>query len=251
MVGELKGNKQMFDVTFPDGVRRGMGFDGHVKYPVVATRNGSTISERDWSRLSAKAKAKLVFDDLPDSVRAPRVPSASDAEHRIEMLRHYLRGRGLDEESCDQACELARRELTLEEEPVEDELPTSGPGGARNLSNSQAREPGTKVFRSPGRFESRPPLGTTSSSKERSMLGGANYRSSPASDGFARRYPDAMRISAAVPGHSQFDGQNDRRSRRQRQLAADAALPDAADRLSQKFGEHFAAVGVGDFPRRR
>jgi hypothetical protein len=113
MVGKLKGNKQMFDITFPDGVRRGMGFDGHAKYPVVATRNGSTISERDWSRLSAKAKAKLVFDDLPESVRAPRVPSASDAEHRIDMLRHYLRGRGLDEESVEQACDICKREMEV------------------------------------------------------------------------------------------------------------------------------------------
>jgi hypothetical protein len=239
----------MFDVTFPDGVRRGMGFDGHVKYPVVATRNGSTISERDWSRLSAKAKAKLVFDDLPESVRAPRVPSASDdAERRVGMLRHTLRGYGLDDDSVEEACEICRRELEGE---ADDELPTAGPGGARNLANSQSREPGEKVFRSPGRFERRPPLGTLSSGEKRSFPHEADYRSSPASDeSFDRRYPGVReRI-----GHSYGSGQYDlppRLSKRERKLAADAALDGAADRLVGKFGAHFAEIGVGSWPKRR
>ena len=75
----------MFDMVFPDGIKRGMAFDGHAKNGAYVTRGGSMISKRDWSRLK-----QLAADDLPESVRAPRVPSASDAEHRIEMLRHYL-----------------------------------------------------------------------------------------------------------------------------------------------------------------
>ena len=201
------------------------------------------LSQADWLKLSNKAKARLAFDDLPESVRAPRVPTASDeVEHRVGMLKHILRGYGLDDESCDEACEIARKELAGE--PVEDELPTSGPGGARNLANSQPREPDGKVFRSPGRFESRPPLGTTSSSKERSMIGEADYRSSPASD--------AMRVGIGVPGNSQFDGANDRRSKRERRLAADARSDAAGESLLRMFGpDGPARVGVGEWPKRR
>jgi hypothetical protein len=238
----------MFDVTFPDGVRRGMGFDGHAKYPVVATRNGSTISERDWSRLSAKAKAKLAADDLPESVRAPHTPTASDAEHRVEMLRHYLRGRGLDEESVEEACEIARRETEGGE--VEDELPTSGPGGARNAANSQTREPDEKVFRSPGRFGSRPPLGTKSSSEERSMIGEADYRSSPASDSasFLQKFPEAARIK---PGYEPPESERPLTRADRRRAHALAMDADSTADLTRMFGEHFASIGIGDFPRRR
>jgi hypothetical protein len=159
----------MFDMVFSDGIKRGMAFDGHVKNGAYVTRGGSMISRQDWSRLK-----QLAADDLPESVRAPHVPSASDAEHRINMLRHYLRGRGLDEESCDQACELARREMTLEEEePVEDELPIAGARHA--LFAGESREPGERSFRASGRSEakSRPALGTLASNKERSMVGEA------------------------------------------------------------------------------
>ena len=192
---------------------------------------------------------RLAVDDLPESVRASRVPSASDeVEHRVGMLRHTLRGYGLDDDSIEEACEICRRELAGE--PVEDELPTSGPGGARNLSNSQAHELDEKVFRSPGRFKSRPPLGTTASGEERSVVGEATYRSSPASDSFAQDFPDAMRIGTAVPGRSQFDGADDRRTKRERRIAADAALDGAADSLAEKF-PGIENIGVGDFLRRR
>ena len=67
------------------------------------------------------------------------------------MLRHTLRGYGLDDDSIDEACEICRRELAGE--VTDDELPTSGPGGARNAANSQSREPDEKAFRSPGRFQ--------------------------------------------------------------------------------------------------
>lgn len=229
----------MFDMVFPDGIKRGMAFDGHAKNGAYVTRGGSVISKRDWSRLK-----QLAADDLPESVRAPRVPSASDeVEHRVGMLKHILRGYGLDDELCDEACEIARKELAGE--PVEDELPTSGPGGARNLSNSQSREPGEKVFKSHGRFEARPPLGTTSSGeKGRSPLAESEYRSSPASD--------AMRVRIGVPGNSQFDGQHDRRSKRERRLAVDARSDAAGESLLRMFGpDGPARVGVGEWPKRR
>jgi hypothetical protein len=230
-----------------------MAHDGPTHPRVLVTRNGSHINLRDWAKLSNKARTRLASDDLPDSVRAPRVPAASDAEHRVEMLRHYLRGRGLDEESCDQACELARREMMLEEEePVEDELPTSGPGGARNLSNSQSREPGEKVFKSPGRFESRSPLGTTSSSKERSMLGEATYRASPASDAsFLEEFPEAARIKA-FPEPPEDSRPLTRAERRHAYaLAMDAADGTAEARLLEMFGpDGPARIKIGDFPRR-
>ena len=52
---------------------------------------------------------------LPESVRAPHVPSASDeVEARVGMLKHILRGYGLDDELCDEACQIARKELAGE-----------------------------------------------------------------------------------------------------------------------------------------
>jgi hypothetical protein len=235
----------MFEMVFPDGIKRGMAFDGHAKNGAYVTRGGSMISKRDWSRLK-----QLAADDLPESVRAPRVPSASDeVEHRVGMLRHILRGYGLDDESCDEACEIARRELAGE--PVEDALPVAGPAGMGGRMSDQTREGGEKHFRSPGHFESRPPLGTTSSSEKRSMVGEAEYRSSPASDeAFFAAFPDARRIQTGTPGSTQFDGADDRRTRRERRLAADAALDGAADGLAEMF-PGIENIGVGDFPRRR
>jgi hypothetical protein len=206
----------------------------------LVDRNGAL-----WGR-----RGTMAMDSLPESVRAPRVPTASDdAEHRTGMLRHVLRGYGLDDDSIQEACDICRRELAGE--VSDDELPVAGPGGMGGRLSKETREGGEKHFRSPGHFSERPPLGTTATGEKRSMVGEADYRSSPASDGFARRYPDAMRIGAAVPGNSQFDGQHDRRTRRTRQLAADAASPDAGDRLAEKFGEHAASVGVGEWPSRR
>lgn len=185
----------MFEMTFPDGIKRGMAFDGPTHSKVYMTKNGSAIVRKDWKKLK-----RLAADDLPESIRVPRTPTASDAEHRIDMLRHVLRGYGLDDDSIDEACEICRRELAGE--VSDDELPTSGPGGARNLSNSQTREGGEEFFKSPGRFESRPPLGTKVSSEKRSVVGEAEYRSSPASD--------AMRVKIGVPGNGQFDSADDR-----------------------------------------
>jgi hypothetical protein len=220
-------------------VRGGMAFDSvsHAKNGCYLTPNGSMIKQKDWARFR-----QLAADDLPASVRVPRVPTASDeVDRRVGMLRHTLRGYGLDDDSIDEACEICRRELAGE--PVEDELPTSGPGGARNLSNSQSREPGEKVFKSHGRFEARPPLGTTSSSeKGRSPLAESEYRSSPASD--------AMRVRIGVPGNSQFDGQHDRRSKRERRLAADSASDAAGEHLETMF-PGISRIGIGEWPKRR
>ena len=234
----------MFDVTFPDGIRRGMAFDSPTHPKVFVTKNGSTISKKDWKRLKL-----LAADDLPDSIRAPHVPTASDeVEHRVGMLRHTLRGYGLDDDSIDEACEICRRELAGE--PVEDELPTSGPGGARNLSNSQSREGGEKHFRSPGRFESRPPLGTTSSSKERSMLGEATYRASPASDASLKSDRPWARVGIGY-GSSQFDPANPPppRSKRATRQAYDGADGKAREHLEDLLG--FKLPEVGPWPSRR
>jgi hypothetical protein len=82
------------------------------------------------------------------------------------------------------------------------------------------------------------------------MIGEASYRSSPASDSFAATFPDAMRIGTAVPGRSQFDGAHDRRTKRERRIAADAALDGAADSLAEKF-PGIENIGVGEWPKRR
>ena len=125
-----------------------------------------------------------------------------------------------------------------EEEPVEDELPTSGPGGARNLANSQAREGGEKFFKSPGNFEKRPPFGTTSGEKRgSSVISEQEYRSSPASDfaSFFEMFPDARRIGFSY-WSGQFDEErHDRRTARHRRIAADAASNDAGESLGRCF----------------
>jgi hypothetical protein len=236
----------MFDITFPDGIRRGMAFDSPTHPKVFVTKNGSAIVRKDWKKLK-----QLAVDDLPESIRVPRTPSASDdAEHRIGMLRHTLRGYGLADDSIDEACEICRRELAGE--VTDDELPTSGPGGARNAANSRSREPDEKAFRSPGRFESRSPLGTTSSSKERSMLGEATYRASPASDAsFLEEFPEAARIKA-FPEPPEDSRPLTRAERRHAYaLAMDAADGTAEARLLEMFGpDGPARIKIGDFPRR-
>jgi hypothetical protein len=242
----------MFDIQHKcrDGVVRtlGMAFDvaiGKRDHPrVLVTKNGSTLTPADWAKLKLKARRALASDDLPESVRAPHAPTASDAEHRIELLRHYLRGRGMDEESIEEACDICKREMAGE--VSDDELPVSGPGGMGGRLSDRSREGGEKVFKSPGHFESRPPLGTRSSGEKRSTVGEAEYRSSPASDAsFDRRYPGVReRLGRPVHGTSQYDP-TPALSKRERQIAADAALDGAGDRLSQRFGEHFASIKVG------
>jgi len=133
----------MFELKFSDGITRGMAHDAWDHPRVFVTRNGSHLTAKDWKKMK-----RLAFDDLPESIRVPRTPSASDeVEHRVGMLRHTLRGYGLDDESCDEACEIARKELAGE--PVEDELPVAGPAGMGGRMSNQTREGGEKHFRSP------------------------------------------------------------------------------------------------------
>ena len=233
----------VFDMTFSDGIRRGMAHDSPNHPKIYVTRNGSHIDLRDWAKFGRKAKARLAGDDLPPS---PHAPIASDAESRIAMLRHYLRGRGMDEESIEQACDICKTELEGGE--VEDELPTAGPGGARNLANSQSREGGEKVFKSTGHFEKRPLLGTTASNRERSVIGEVEYRSSPASDRSLLDELGVTRIKVGVPGSSQFDPAPPLTAKG-RQLAEDAA---ARPRKSlRKMFPDLERIGIGDFPKRR
>jgi hypothetical protein len=173
-----------------------------------------------------------------------------DGERGVAALRKYLTTRtGLSEDAIDEACEIAQ--AIRERGEVTDALPTSGPGGMRNALNKQSREGGETIFRSPGHFEKRPPLGTTATGEKRSMVGEAEYRSSPASDSASclAKFPDAARIGHTY-GSSQFDNY-DRSTVSSRQLAADAASEDAGKRLKKRFGKHFSKIGVGDWPSRR
>jgi hypothetical protein len=49
----------MFEMTFGDGRRRGMAFDGHDAHGVFMTKGGSMITKRDWPKM----KRTLTFDD--------------------------------------------------------------------------------------------------------------------------------------------------------------------------------------------
>jgi hypothetical protein len=242
----------MFDMHYrtADGriVRGGMACDGHADRPVFVTKNGSQLTAKDWKTMKRLALDKPIKPFNGDLVRQKDHPEAFDAEHRLDMLRHILRGYGLDDESVEEACEICRRELAGE--TTEDELPISGPAGAGGKLSKQSREPDEKVFRSPGHFERRPPLGTTASSEERSMIGEATYRSSPASDSFAADFSDAMRIGFSY-GSGQFDEErHDRRTKRQRRIAADAVSPASGARLSEMFPD-IERVGIGCWPSRR
>lgn len=202
----------------------------------LVDRNGAL-----WGRRNTMA-----MDSLPESVRAPHVPSASDdAEARVGMLKHILRGYGLDDKSCDEACQIARNELAGEVSG-EDYIPASGLKSAGGMGGRLSGE------RSRLGEGSRPSLGTLSSEKRSSPLAESEYRASPASDAsFDQRYPGVReRLGRPVHGNSQYDPPSPLR-KRERKAAADARTPDAGDRLAEKFGEHFAEVGVGEWPRRR
>ena len=104
----------MFDMSYKttDGrvVRGGMAFDAKGHKPVFATRSGSVLTEADWKKLGRDSRKRLSADVF-------------DAETRLEMLRHYLKGRGLDEESIEEAIEHARADLKTTEAKGEDVLP--------------------------------------------------------------------------------------------------------------------------------
>jgi hypothetical protein len=177
-----------------------------------------------------------------DSVRKHTLGDEDDVDNRIDLLRHYLRGRGLSEDDVEEACALAAKGRG----EVEDELPVSGPAGMGGALSKQSREANEKVFRSPGRFESRPALGTKATGEKRSPV---DYRSSPASDSFfLEKFPEAARIK---PGYEPPESERPL-TRAERRRAHDMAMDaDSTADLARMFGEHFASIGIGDFPRRR
>jgi hypothetical protein len=203
----------MFEMMFSDGISRGMAHDAADHPRVCITKNGSALTARDWAKLKPSTRRRLVGDDLPESVRAP----TSDEGDGLDDFRQHLRSSGLDESSIEEACEMVRRERGEQAEPeARDRLPVSGPGGLGGYRSGQSRQPGEKIFRSD----------------------------------FAERFPEAQRIGTATPGRSQFDGAHDRRTTRDRQIAADAMAPAAGARLLKKF-PGIENVEIGDFPRRR
>jgi hypothetical protein len=190
----------------------------------------------DGLNLGEKARGaiiRLLGKHCPDTWHRDGGAKAKDAKHRrahdeddgegrpdIKALRKYLHeNTGLSWDVIEDACTLAEQRGE-----VSDELPVSGSGHAlaprdANGVIKKHRDPGEKIFQ--------------------------------ASDSTAclAKFPDMQRIGVAVPGNSQYDGQHVRRARRTRQLAADAASPDAGAKLAEKFGEHFASVKVGEWAR--
>jgi hypothetical protein len=237
---------EMFEMQHrcADGVVRtlGMAHDARDHPRIFVTKNGSHLTAKDWKKMR-----RLALDDLPESIHVPRTPSASDeVEHRIGMLRHVLRGYGLDDDSIDEACEICRRELAGE--VTDDELPIAG--ACHALFAGESREPGERSFRASGRSESRsrPPLGTKAShERSGSVLSEQEYRSSPASNSASFEFPKENLTPHYEPPESER-----RSSARARRLAADAASDAAGESLLRLFGpDGPACVGVGEWPKRR
>jgi hypothetical protein len=194
---------------------------------------------------------------LIELLPSPHVPASDedDKEREVERrpdikaLRKYLHeNTGLSWDVIEDACELCEQAIS-ERGEVTDELPTAGPGGARNLANSRTREGGEKVFKSPGRFEKRASLGTLSSEKRSSPLAESEYRASPASDSasFFAMFPDAERIGTTY-GSSQFDPAPPLTAKA-RKIARDSVPGSEADR---HFREMFPdAPEVGEWLPRR
>jgi hypothetical protein len=241
----------VFEMTYRtlDGriVRGGMAHDAKDHPAVFVTPGGSTITKRDWPRFKG-ALDKAIKPFNGDLVRMKDHPEAfdneDDEERGVEALRRWLRAHtGLAESVISEACDLAASEM---EPSGEDYIPASGlksaGGMGGRLSNARSRLG----------EGSRAPLGTLSTeNRSRSPLGTAEFRSSLASDAsFDQRYPGVReRLGRPVHGTSQYDPPP-ARSKRERKLAADASADGAGDRLTGKFGAHFAEVGVGPWPKR-
>jgi hypothetical protein len=238
-------------MPFPCPSPKGTNFAG-----LYLDRGGNLIDRNGalWGR-----RGTMAHDSLPDSLRAaggsshlPPQPEfgpehdsvrkhtlgdENDEERGVEALRRWLfEHTGLSENAIDEACEIAAKEHG---EPAEDYLPASGlrsaGGMGGRLSNARSRL-GEGL---------RPPLGTKSSSEERSMLGEATYRSSPASDGFA--FPKENLMPHYEPPESER-----RSSARARRLAADAVSDAAGESLLRLFGpDGPARIGIGEWPKRR
>jgi hypothetical protein len=205
-------------------VKGGMAFDSPTHPKVFVTKNGSTISKKDWKRLK-----RLAADDLPESLSTAHLPPSTekgpwadeatrramrgdenDEERGVEALRRWLHANsGLSADVIDEACAIAAKEHG---EPAEDYLPASG-------------------LRSSGGIGGR-------LSGARSRLGEGS-----ASDGF--EFPKENLMPVYEPPESERP-----LTRADRRQARDLAM-DEADRLARMFGEHFASIGIGNFPRRR
>jgi hypothetical protein len=203
----------------------------------LVDRNGAL-----WGR-----RGTMAMDSLPDSLssepstelgpwhdevtrRAMR-GDENDEERGVEALRKYLRTHtGLAEEAIDEACELCEQAIS-ERGEVSDELPVAAPRGYGGRLSGQERK-----------VEGRAPLGTISPNASRSTIGEADYRSSPASDGF--EFPKENLTPHYEPPESER-----RLSARDRRLARDSASGSASD---QHFREMFPnAPGVGEWLPRR
>ncbi len=139
-----------------DGVTRtlGMALDGHSDRPVFVTRSGSQVTAKDWKKLGRGARRRMAADTgrevKPfdgDLVRMRDTPEAFDAE-QLDLLRHYLRGRGLTDADVEEALACARRDLAGKE--AKDALPVAGAAHAAlprggNSVIKKTREPGEKI----------------------------------------------------------------------------------------------------------
>ncbi len=91
------------------------------------------------ARERVRRLARDTMHDLPfggDLVRQKDCPEAFDAEARLEMLRHYLRGRGLSDADVEEAIEHARRDLAARGEAV-DTIPANALHGGFGEAISQ------------------------------------------------------------------------------------------------------------------
>jgi hypothetical protein len=240
----------MFEMTFSDGIKRGMAFDSAAHPQIYITPAGSHITQKDWAKMKRRLaldKAIKPFDgDLVRQKDHPEAFDDDDGEVRppdIKALRKYLHeNTGLSWDVIEEACTLCELQHG---EPAEDYLPASGLRSAGGMGGRLSGER-SRLGEGP-----RPALGTKSAEKRgSSVLSEQEYRSSPASDSasFFAMFPDASRIGTTY-GSSQFDPAPPLTAKA-RKIAADHA--DGETHLLEMFGpDGPARVGVGEWPKRR
>jgi hypothetical protein len=86
----MEGNGSMFEMTFSDGKRRGMAFDGHDAHGVFMTRGGSMITKRDWP----KVKRTLAVDDNELTPSGER--DGAGTQDRLAQLRSIVKRLALE-----------------------------------------------------------------------------------------------------------------------------------------------------------
>jgi hypothetical protein len=184
------------------------------------------LTDVDGLNLGDKARGaiiRLLQKHCPDTWHrdgGAKARDAEPAERDPDGLKHFLRGRGLSEDDLEELDEVLA--AINERGEVSDELPVAGaehaalPRGGGSVIKKH-REPGEKTFQ-------------------------------PASDStsFLRKFPEAARIGGTF-GSGQYDeALNDRRTARQRRLAADASGDAAGERLARKFPD-LARIKVGEW----